>query len=251
MVKRTQLFSTADVQRAIETFPNASAPGPDGFRVSYLKDLVVLPGSSSFVSSITSFFNLMGTGSFPTILAPFYSAATLIPVRKKDNGVRPVGIPNVDHRTVSKMHFRKNCKEGARSLSPYQLGVGVSNAVEAIPHSVQNLIDNFPPDHSVLTLDFNNAFNSVSRPPMLKAIFESSPSVHDFASWTYSQHSYLFIQDKVIMSCKGVRQGDPLGPYYFSLALQELVKAIELRFVGCLKLQSPISLLPSRRSRCK
>ena len=234
-VKRTRLFANPDVQRAIETFPNASAPGPDGFRASYLKDLITLPGSSSFLSVLTSFFNIMGTGSFPTILAPFYSAATLIPVKKKDNGVRPVGVPNVDHRTVSKLHFKKSCKEATRALSPYQLGVGVNSAVEAIPHAVQNLINNFEPNHSVLTLDFNNAFNSLSRPPMLKAIFESSPLVHDFASWTYSQHSYLFIQGKIIMSCKGVRQGDPLGPYYFALALQELVKAINLRFAESLK----------------
>ena len=32
------------------------------------------------------------------------------------------------------------------------------------------------------------------------------------------------------MSCKGVKQGDPLGPYYFCLVLDELVKAINERF---------------------
>ena len=82
----------------------------------------------------------------------------------------------------------------------------------------------------MLTIDFSNAFNTADRKLLLQKVFEKSPLVSNWANWSYSQHSFLFVRSTHEMSCKGVKQGDPLGPYYLCLVLDELVKAINERF---------------------
>ena len=83
-----------------------------------------------------------------------------------------------------------------------------------------------------MTFDFLNAFNMVGRKTMLQRVLEISPAASKWANWAYSQHSYLFIGNSNIMSCSGIKQGDPLGPYYFCLVLDALVKAINEKFTG-------------------
>jgi hypothetical protein len=99
---------------------------------------------------------------------------------------------------------------------------------------MHNVLDS---SYSMITFDFKNAFNSIYRDVMLEELLRTSPDALPFTKWAYCNPSPLFVRgEKPIMSCKGVRQGDPLGPYLFALTAQKLVEAINAQFAGKLKM---------------
>ena len=58
----------------------------------------------------------------------------------------------------------------AELLSPRQLGYGVHGGVEAAVHASRKYLQNLPSEHTMLKLDFRNAFNSVRRDKVLAAV---------------------------------------------------------------------------------
>ena len=61
---------------------------------------------------------------------------------------------------------------------------------------------------------------------MLLAVCEKAPQLFPLVHSAYSAPSSLFIQDKTILSAKGVQQGDPLGPLLFSLTTMDLMEPL-------------------------
>ena len=66
---------------------------------------------------------------------------------------------------------------------------------------------------------------------MLASVEQLAPSIFPFIHSVYSAPSSLFWGDRVIHSCEGVQQGDPLGPLLFCLSIHHLLTALrsELR----------------------
>ena len=77
-----------------------------------------------------------------------------------------------------------------------------------------------------LKIDFQNAFNLVSRQALLEECHTHFPELLPWASWCYGQHPMLFHPMGTISSETGVQQGDPLGPLFFCLVLHKLVATI-------------------------
>lgn len=98
-------FSSADVMKAIFSFPAGSAAGHDGSHPRHLKDLVSKsagdPGST-LISSLTKFVNLIASGNVSPAVRPFLFGAKLIGLTKKDGGVRPIAIGCTLCRLVAK-----------------------------------------------------------------------------------------------------------------------------------------------------
>jgi hypothetical protein len=123
-------------------------------------------------------------------------------------------------------------------LLPFQLGVGTSGGAEIIIHQSQLLFDRFTQDTSslepkgILTIDFKNAFNCVRRSSIGQAVAQHFPQLHPFFTWSYGQETPLLTPTGALIcnSASGVRQGDPLGPALFSLAIQHILVELHHRF---------------------
>ena len=93
----------AAVLDAVRTFPNGSAPGPSGLRPSALQDLLCRNRrSGDLLPALATFVQACVNGRLPYTLGPMLCAARLIPLKKKDGGVRPVAVGEVLRRVVGK-----------------------------------------------------------------------------------------------------------------------------------------------------
>ena len=121
-------MSVEELAKAIRSFPNGSAGGPDGLRPQNLKDMT---GSSSdgggraLLSALASFLTLVLSGGTPSSIRPYFFGANLIALEKKDGGMRPIAVGCTLRRLAAKTASGKVLESMAVLLAPHQLGYGV------------------------------------------------------------------------------------------------------------------------------
>ena len=163
--------------------------------------------------------------AFPDGVREVLCASTLVPLRKKDGGVRPIAVGDTLRRVVGKclLHLEAVASEMA-CLQPRQCGVGVRNAAEMVGMGLQRLVQschhNGDTDYVVLQVDMRNAFNSVSRDAVLRGCLAKVPSAYTWMRFCYGGQSPLFCQGRLLCTSEvGVHQGDACGPLGFALGL--------------------------------
>ena len=144
-VAHTVSVSVEEVAKAIRSFPNGSAGGPDGLRPQHLKDMVGLSttgGGHALLSALTSFLSLVLAGRTPPSFCPYFFSANLIALQKKDGGVRPIAIGCTLRRLADNVASGKVLEDMAALLAPHQLGYGVKGGAEAAVHSARLFLHN-------------------------------------------------------------------------------------------------------------
>ena len=222
------LWDTDDIHKALKSFPQYSAPGPSGLRAAHITEALTCGAAGPadlLEEGLENFVGACATGDFPTALAPYLSAARLIPLSKKGGGVRPIAVGEVFRRLVGKVLIRAAQQEVVDSyLFPLQLGVGVKSATELISRAAGFFMARGVP---LIQVDLKNAYNSVSRSLMLQRVREKAPAFAAWAELTYGQPAPLVVNDSVmLLSREGVQQGDPLGPLFFALASFSMVEKL-------------------------
>ena len=94
-VAPTLSVSVDEVAKAIRSFPNGSAGGPDGLRPQDLKHLTGPSsegGGHALLSALASFLSLVLSGGTPLSIRPYFFGANLFALEKKDGGVRPIAV---------------------------------------------------------------------------------------------------------------------------------------------------------------
>ena len=219
------------VLKGVADFPRGSAPGPSGLRPSCLFDLLKRgPHVSKLAVELAALVALAAHGLFPAELAPLFGAASLIPLKKPDGGVRPIAIGETLRRLVGKalMHLPKLMGE-LRALAPLQCGVGIANACESIGQGLQALVNTLPAegDWVALQVDVVNAFNTIDRTEVLQGAARLAPTMFPWLKTLYGQPAMLFCQGSVLLSRTGVHQGCPLGPAAFSVGIHKAAQSLE------------------------
>ena len=137
-------FSSEEVLKAAKSFRKGSAPGPDGLRGEHLKVALnrTTPNrQDNMLAALTRLVNVMAAGSVPDMVAPFLSGAKLHAGNKKDGGIRPIAVGNIMRRLTAKCFSYALANKAAGFLQPVQMGVAVRGGVEAIIHSVRQVVE--------------------------------------------------------------------------------------------------------------
>ena len=189
--------SELDVVRALQSFPNGTAPGPSSLRANHLKEAVFCPSpikSDFALKGLMGVINLLAAGRAPRNIIPFLCGASLLACQKKDGGLRPIAVGEVLRRLTSKCVVRAVQSEAVTLLSPLQVGVGVSAGCEAIVHSLASILNDgsiLPESRCTLLVDFSNAFNSIDRGLMFEEARARIPSMSSWLECCYSSQPLL------------------------------------------------------------
>ena len=154
----------------------------------------------------------------------------LTPLDKPDGpGIRPITCGELFFR-VSVRYVLQEWGVKEEYLLPEQFGVGTG--VEPICEYIQQILDGLQPDDTttVYSLDSKNAFNTMARKAIADSTKKSAPDFFRLARWTYNTPAPLVVgvgeDQHVLYSTEGVRQGDPMAAFLFSLGLRPVLQAL-------------------------
>lgn len=230
---------TADsLREAIRTAKRGSAGAGSGWLIEHIK-AVALAGSDSF-ELLHNALNVVATGALEPAVAHALSASTLVALVKPEGGMRPVAIGEVLPRVVA----RAACVQLRTTLDAYfkpnQFGVMAPGGAEQVCHAITAHLAQRPGD-VVVSLDAKNAFNSVNRAAILKALLAAPVGIralfplvaqfylHDAALNMYDDDRKVAAR---LQSKSGTRQGDPLGPLLFALAIHPIITRVQVGMRG-------------------
>lgn len=208
-------IKTEQVTAAIRSTSYDTAGGPSGWSTTLLK---TASRSQDFVRFLTLLANMIAQGTAPG--AKFLLASSLLPLQQSGlTKIRPIAIGEHFYRIAAKVLVRNF--RSSKDLAPCQLGVGSAGGVEPIVSKVQKAV-NGNVNGAFIFLDLANAFNTIDRRHLATALAAYNPHLLRAARWAYGSASPLLMRsedgkvENLLLSSQGVRQGDPLGPLFFS-----------------------------------
>ena len=219
------------VRDALGRFHRTSAPGPSGLRPCHLQEACKRPGRGSpLLQALARLSRLWIMGTLPQEHAPAWCGATLVPLAKKDGGVRPIAVGDTCRRLVGKVLLATpTAKAETDRLRPLQVGVGVPKAAECVAMGVQATATALSggTQWACLQVDWSNAFNTIDRTALLNACIRRMPSAYNYLRFAYAGQVPLYLGDRMLPSRRGTHQGCPLGPLGFALGLQDIAEKVQ------------------------
>jgi len=156
----------------------------------------------------------------------------LFPIPKGEDDVRPIAVTESFTRLACKCAALLTRTEAAQALGKRQFGCHTKAGVEALTLAMRVAIQRHP-EMAVAKLDFKTAFQAVDRSFLLSAVAEACPCLFPVTRALYEKPSELYwclgrrygYKAAPFRSANGTRQGCPLSPVLFSIALKKIIDA--------------------------
>ena len=239
------VISKEVLREVIDHLPLKSANGLSSWTNDLLKfvtrpdhdlDGEVLPVdlSEDIIDNLLSVINMITKGSGGSPKAWINSFFFFI--GKGGGDVRPIAVDDIFIRVIGKCIARMRGNDIGEMLSSVQFGVGFKGGCEFIVHSVSNWVSEILASGSsskvIIKIDLANAFNTISREAIQAGINKHCPELLPYFNWAYGSATNLVLVNGIIIgrSSSGVRQGDPLGPLFFSLGFMEALSTTKSNF---------------------
>ncbi|KAL0210157.1 hypothetical protein P9112_010241 [Eukaryota sp. TZLM1-RC] len=200
---------------------SGKAAGPSGISFDLLK--IACSSAPEISDDLAHYFQQL---IVLKINPPFeLLAARLIALVKPGNGIKPDGIRPIAvgeslSRLLASIVFDRVKDKASTFLNPHQFGIKTIDGA-SVAAIASDTFFNAEENNLIFNLDFKNAFNSVKR----EAIFEVIKS--DFPELSKSD---LIFNSFGLKSSSGVKQGDPLGPLLFCLAIHKTLNIIKQKY---------------------
>ena len=146
-------------------------------------------------------------------------------------GIRPIVVGEALVRLTGRVLAVSNAHRFRQTMLPLQFGVGVPGGAEQIIHATR-FATKAHPQWMSFQADFQNAFNCISHYLILNQLHRTGyDDLVPYFLVNYGSPTYLCVRaadvtTHWILSQEGVRQGVPLGPFFFALALQLVLEAL-------------------------
>jgi len=187
---------------------------------------------AELLEALTLLTNLAVSGRLPLPLQPFLCGGRLVPVLKKDNGIRPIVVGELLRSLIAKVALAE-LGDGLADLQPLQVGVGgqgpwAQAAVLTVREWTKALRGGSP--NVLVKVDIANAFNSINRSTCLQGIRSLAPGLSSWSTWCLSQQTHVCWDGVTIPCTTGVQQGDPCAPALFSAGIHGALEDIAHRY---------------------
>ena len=226
--KRRLVFTDTDTSQALKTSKLKAAGGCSHVTADLVS--ACYADSPALLGHLTAFAQRLVDGQASPRLAAALRGGRLIGLAKIDDPARPrpICIGEFYRRLVCRMGLSQYADALRAEFMPLQLGTAVSGGIEAIPRAVQAAMDCFP-DLLFFKVDAANAFNSVCRLAMFRALLdcEALAGLVPLVRLLYMEKGKLtFAMDggapaATVDSVTGALQGCPLSGMLYNLPTME------------------------------
>ena len=161
------------IARAIPRSPRRSGPGPLGSRFEHWHSLRLVPRGLSSAGVVLTRLLL---GEAPEGAVAAHLGASLAALPKKDGGVRPIACGSVLRRLAARGVCSAFHDELRTAAGPLQFAVGRPAGGEVVQDCLTCLSE-ARPSAAFLSVDFQNAYNTLGRASILEAVGKRCPEL--------------------------------------------------------------------------
>lgn len=192
-------------------------------------------------------------------LPPSLLYSRLTAAAKKSGGIRPIASGETLYKIACSCVLDSVKDALSDKFAGIQYALGTKGGAESIVHCAQAWSIRYRDDPSklLISVDFANAFNSVSRLKCYQEITKDPDlaNMTRLMHWAYSGPSSLFISDekgqtRVLSSESGVRQGCPLGMAAFCIGTLNMYKKVRNAHPVDLKAYADDPIIKGDASAC-
>ena len=215
-----------------------ASPGPTGWTEELLTPLF---RDSACAKALGVMLTDIANAKVSPTVGKVIAASRLVPLGKKDDGVRPVAVGESLIRIVGAVLLEQNSAPIKAHFNDHQFALMRENGLEHVVHSILGEMQH--DDCHIVTIDARNAFNTAARSTMAHELLGNT-ELHCFVPMfmlLYGSPSLLFLSattsdgvlTTTITSEDGSRQGCPFGMFLFCLSLQPSLRELGRRHIAC------------------